>query len=335
MLLPRDVFNKTCPQTSYGIHRPCEGTNTFTPTSSIVTLLEEFSRFTIFRVSKNLPGAHNFPLDLQSSQRRLVVLLKNSFSFWKCSLSAPISFFSQICVFFELSSSLPLTDSILETPGKKLGKNPSFLGSDVSCVPSEPNVLRFCHCSATGTALPADATYRSGSEHRVWGDRFPFAFCISLGIFLGIFSIQLEQQQDFLSLQPLPWVSGSACSAGGWQMEEQSTPKGSFLYQEKSFVQPHEHVRMLTSVWQHTRMSHFCNSQFSHLLYLRNYGTKVHFKVWALNKLKPKECFGGEENLSGKWQHQNYYSFTICLSSHYKQLLIRLPWCLEISVDWF
>lgn len=52
-------------------------------------------------------------------------------------------------------------------------------------------------------------------------------------------------------------------------------------------------------------------------------------------KLELKACFRGERNLPGKWRDPFYYSSTICLSSYYKQLLIRLPRCLEVSVDWF
>lgn len=56
---------------------------------SVVASLGSFQDLLIFRVSRNLPGAHHFPLDLQSisvqkpvfSQLGLSVQLKNGFSF--------------------------------------------------------------------------------------------------------------------------------------------------------------------------------------------------------------------------------------------------------------
>lgn len=120
-LSPVSVFNKTCLQTSHGIHRSCKGTNTFTPSSSIVTLLEEFSRFAVFGVSESLPGAPNFPRVTEQPTWTGCPFEKQIFFLKVFSISPNFIPLSHICVFFELLSSLPLANSILEMPGKKLG----------------------------------------------------------------------------------------------------------------------------------------------------------------------------------------------------------------------
>lgn len=127
-LSPVSVFNKTCLQTSHGIHRSCKGTNTFTPSSSIVTLLEEFSRFAVFGVSESLPGAPNFPRVTEQPTWTGCPFEKQIFFLKVFSISPNFIPLSHICVFFELLSSLPLANSILEMPGKKLGgKKPLFV----------------------------------------------------------------------------------------------------------------------------------------------------------------------------------------------------------------
>lgn len=97
MLLPRQGFNKTCLQTIHGTHRSCKGTNTFTP--SIVTVLEEFSRFAVFRVSESLPGAHNFPRVTEQPAWTGCPVEKQIFFLKVFSVSPNFIPLSDLCVF--------------------------------------------------------------------------------------------------------------------------------------------------------------------------------------------------------------------------------------------
>lgn len=129
---------------------------------SVVTALGSFQDLLIFRVSRYLPGFIIFLLTYRAS------LSSNQFSprldwvsSWKMVFPSQ-SIISQP-KFHSCLRSLCFLDSCLlslwQMPFLKplegtWGKKPSVsLGCYVSCVPNEPNVLRWCSSSATDTAV--------------------------------------------------------------------------------------------------------------------------------------------------------------------------------------
>lgn len=228
--------------------------------------------------------------------------------------------------------SLSCAGALLETPEKGLGGRSLFcLGCDMCCVSRQPDLLCALVLQPDSTiqrlllfpcCLDPDSSEWKGSKRGAWVIKMGRVRSVTPGA--GLSSSLISKPTCSHIHQG---TSSSLCVAspraqillpearGGWEQQGQQTNR----------AQPPP--KSIAMAFQQCRRV-FTLTQGAVALKVLDW-----FKCGLTTELKA--CFGGERNLPGKWRDPFYYSSTICLSSYYKQLLIRLPRCLEVSVDWF